>query len=118
MIENHIRSIRENRGLSLDALAKRVGTSNQQISHLELGRRRLTANWLLRLAEELNCDPMELLGIPREPVLSEEERSLLSLFGQLPADQRAAFLSVVRTVIQLATAAPGSTEKPHLHEIV
>ena len=31
-------------------LATRVGTSNQQISHLELGKRQLTTDWLFRLA--------------------------------------------------------------------
>jgi transcriptional regulator with XRE-family HTH domain len=32
---NRLRSLRRNRGLTLEALARRAGTTNQQISNLE-----------------------------------------------------------------------------------
>lgn len=85
--------------MSLDALAWRVGTTNQQVSHLELGKRRLTATWFLRLADALACDPLELPGIARDPLLVERERSLLIMFRLLPADQQDALLAVVRTIM-------------------
>ncbi len=59
---NRIRQIREDRGLSQQELADRVGTSNQQISLLERGERQLTANWMERLAKGLDVNPADLLG--------------------------------------------------------
>lgn len=41
---NRIRELRERSGLTLDALAAKVGTTNQQISHLEMGKRSLTVD--------------------------------------------------------------------------
>lgn len=43
--------------MTLADLAERVGTTNQQISHLELGRRQLTVDWLRRLGVALGCHP-------------------------------------------------------------
>jgi transcriptional regulator with XRE-family HTH domain len=39
---NHLRALREARRLTLEQLAAAVGTTNQQISHLELGKRQLS----------------------------------------------------------------------------
>ena len=54
---NRLRELREARGWTLAELAARVGTSNQQISNLELGKRQLTVDWLRRLGTALNCHP-------------------------------------------------------------
>lgn len=62
---NRIREMRKKRGLTLERLAERVGTNNQQISRLETGQRRLTVEWLTRLATALDC--------LREDLLPEEE---------------------------------------------
>jgi hypothetical protein len=56
-------------GIRLDAyqllpLAERIGTSSQQVSHLELGKRHLTVEWLTRLAEALACHPWEIVSDP------------------------------------------------------
>lgn len=61
-IPNRIREIREDCGLSLQELADRVGTSNQQISLLERGERQLTANWMERLARGLDFNPADLMA--------------------------------------------------------
>lgn len=61
---NRIRELREARGLTLEELAQRVGTTNQQISHLELGKRQLTVDWLRRLAAALECHPWSLVEEP------------------------------------------------------
>jgi len=53
--------LRELQGLTLEELATRVHTSNQQISHLEMGKRRLTLDWLLRIAAALDCHPWALV---------------------------------------------------------
>ena len=43
-MKNRIAELRKARGLTLQALADMVGASNQQISHLEKGRRGLTVD--------------------------------------------------------------------------
>ncbi len=58
---NHLRALREARGLTLEQLAAAVGTTNQQISHLELGKRQLTVAWLKRLAAALDCHPWAIV---------------------------------------------------------
>ena len=47
--------------MTLAEVAAKVGTTNQQISHLELGRRQLTVEWLRRLAGVFDCHPWEVV---------------------------------------------------------
>jgi transcriptional regulator with XRE-family HTH domain len=63
---NRLRELREARGLTLAELADRVGTTNQQISHLELGKRQLTVEWLRRLGDALDCHPWAIVEPPRD----------------------------------------------------
>ena len=58
---NRIREWRRRRDLTLEQLGMILGTSNQQISRLEKGERRLTVDWLLRIAKALQVEPDELL---------------------------------------------------------
>lgn len=58
---NRIREFRAARGWSLQRLADASGTSKSQIDKLEKGERRLTVDWMVRLAKPLGCDPRELM---------------------------------------------------------
>ena len=58
---NRIRELRKRTGLNQNALAKRIGTTSQQVSHLETGRRKLTQDWMERLAAGLDCEPAAFL---------------------------------------------------------
>ena len=60
-MKNCIAKIRKAQGLTLQALADRIGASNQQISHLEKERRGLTVDWLDRIAAALDCHPFDHL---------------------------------------------------------
>lgn len=103
-MQNRIKELRKARGLTLEALAGRVRSSNQQISNLENGKRRLNLDWLERLAVALECHPFELLAdepLPR----TGEERLLLELFRDLNGEQRGAFLRMAASV-----AKPGQFE--------
>ena len=60
-MQNRIKELRKARGLTLQQLAEQVGSSNQQISQLETGRRRLNLDWLERLSSALDCQPLELV---------------------------------------------------------
>lgn len=58
---NRIREIRKNAGLSMEQLASRVNTSRGQIYQLEKGLRKLSQDWMIRLAEALYCRPEEFI---------------------------------------------------------
>ena len=58
---NRIREFRERARLSMQALADRAGTTASQINKLEKGERRLTVDWMVRLARALEIDPKELV---------------------------------------------------------
>lgn len=60
MLRNRIRSLREARGWSQSELARRVGTSQVEISRLETGERKLTEDWMRRLANALDVRPVHL----------------------------------------------------------
>lgn len=63
-LPSKLRLIREDRGFSLQDLADLIGTTNQQLSHLELGKRKLTQDWLRRLARALDTTAADILGEP------------------------------------------------------
>ena len=97
-LKNRIRIMREARGWSLEMLALQSGTTNQQISLLEAGKRRLTVDWLLRLSDALNCHPWELVDhvLPKPP--ESREVVLLERFRGLPDDQQQAVLELLGTM--------------------
>jgi|GEM_PF-2680401 len=56
-----IKEMRLNRGLSMQALANKIGTTQQQIDRLEKGKRRLTTEWLQKLTRGLECTVPDLV---------------------------------------------------------
>jgi phage repressor protein C with HTH and peptisase S24 domain len=60
-METKLRTLRRARGLTLEQLAEAAGTSHQQILRLERGERRLTVDWMVRLAPPLGVEPKDLL---------------------------------------------------------
>lgn len=89
---NRIRDLRLAKGLSLEALAAQVGTTNQQISHLELGKRQLTVEWLRRLSRVLECHPWDLVETHCIATLPADETRLLDGFRALNPAERAELL--------------------------
>jgi len=61
---NRLREWRLARGVTLERLAAAVGTDKTQISRLETGQRRLTLEWMERIARALKCRPADLMGDP------------------------------------------------------
>lgn len=60
-ISNNIKTERLKQKLSQRKLAEIIGTSQQQIDLLEKGDRKLTLEWIERIAEGLGISPFELL---------------------------------------------------------
>jgi len=106
-LKNRIKTMREARGWSLEMLALKSETSNQQISLLEAGKRRLTVDWLIRLSDALNCHPWELVDhvLPKPP--ASHEVVLLERFRGLPDNQQRAVLDLLGTMSKVASSRPG-----------
>lgn len=60
MRHNRIKELRKKHKLTMQALADKVGTTASQINKLEKGERRLTAEWMYRLAEALDVQPIDI----------------------------------------------------------
>ena len=71
---NRIRQIREKRGLTQAQLADRVGTTQPTIMRLENGKRRLTVEWMRKIAKALDVLPEELLSTAVLAGLQEDAR--------------------------------------------
>jgi transcriptional regulator with XRE-family HTH domain len=113
-IKNYIRQMREKRGMSQEALAERLNTFNQQISHLELGKRRLTWEWMVRISEVLECHPLDLVDHP-SPSVAREERHLLDAYRALTPSQRDTIVKMATTLAESKIAGvrkPPASKKP------
>lgn len=112
---NRIAEIRKARGLTLQEVATRASTTNQQISHLERGRRKLSYEWMERLASALSCHPLDLVNDPPEaasgcePVLSPRERELLELFRSLREDEQEALWLAIQPMAGFVRRPSGSS---------
>ena len=64
-MENRIKEIRTEKGMTLQQVADKAGTTKAQVMKLEKGNRRLTDVWMVRLSIAMSCDPKELLSTNR-----------------------------------------------------
>ncbi len=109
-MRNRLKELRKAKGLTLEALAQRVGSSNQHVSHLENGKRRLSVDWMERLAVALECHPLELLhdGVVAR---TEREQGLLELFRGLDAEQQEALLKALAALARPERRSEGERTK-------
>lgn len=59
---NRIKALRGLRDLTSEQLAERIGVSQSLMSRLESGKRQLTEDYIVRIANELRCTPNDILG--------------------------------------------------------
>lgn len=60
-MQNRLAEMRRRAALTQDQLAERAGTVRSQIVKLERGERRLTIDWMIRLARAIGCEPSDLM---------------------------------------------------------
>lgn len=89
-----IRQYRLAAGLDQAALAARLGYTKTAVGNWELGLTRPDLDVLPRLCEVLGVPVTELLGLPPQDPLAEEDRALLQTFRRLDRYNR-------RTAVQL-----------------
>ena len=88
-MQNRISILRRQKGVSLTALAKAAGTTKAQIQKLERGDRRLSLDWMDRIAQAMNVKISELL--PADVIACQhgpEDREILEIVSQLPPEDR------------------------------
>ena len=99
---NRIREIREERGLSLAAIAEKVGITVPHLSRLERGLRPLTDTWMKRIAPVLGVTPQDLLP-PTQPgaktVEELEQTRWLELWMRLTVRERRAVLEFINALV-------------------
>jgi transcriptional regulator with XRE-family HTH domain len=106
---NRIKQLRQQRGLTLEQVADRAGTTFQQVQRLETGKRRLTDTWMRRLAGALGCRPAELMEDPAAATGQEDsvsqrlEAKVIELWRDLSASEKA---------MALRSMAPAGVEIP------
>lgn len=98
MIQSRIREIRKHKGMTLQQVAERTGTTAQTIGRLETGMRTLSLGWVQRIAEALDTDAAELLTIPDRGDI--EVGSALSRNGEVKGK------SVETIALRLLAASP------------
>jgi transcriptional regulator with XRE-family HTH domain len=105
---NKISEIRLDRGLSQEKLAQLTHTTNQQIGRLEMGTRRLTYEWMVRLAEALECHWSEL-ATDDSSAPNKTEQGLLKTFRNLDQSHQ-------ETLLDMAGQLADSPSKPYKHK--
>jgi transcriptional regulator with XRE-family HTH domain len=63
---NHLKGLREKKGLSLRELSYRCELDNSKISKIEQGSVNITLRTILQLSEALEVEPMEILQFPKD----------------------------------------------------
>ncbi|MEE8294127.1 MAG: helix-turn-helix transcriptional regulator [Sphingomonadales bacterium] len=75
MVHSRIREIRKNKGLTLQDVADRAGTTAQTIGRLETGTRTLSLKWINRISKALEVEGATLLALP--------EQGDIEIFGEI-----------------------------------
>ena len=91
-------------------LARATGLSKGGISNYVMGRYEPKSDIISKLAIALNCSEMWLMGydVPKErrqkspdqTILTEGEQMLLKLFRQIPEENRAMVLEMIRAAVK------------------
>lgn len=101
-MSNFIKVIRKNRGWTQEELGQRVNTTSQQIGNLESGKRRLTQDWIRKLADALECHPLDITEGP--PDTAEEKKRVI--FDEMNGLSDTA-IAELRNYIQYLKSRPG-----------
>ncbi len=85
-------------------LARRLKTSQTQLQRLKVGDRRLTLDWLRRIARALDCSVADLLSDADAPNrVSVEEQSLLAELAKRGKSDMSDMLEIVAAIDRLIT---------------
>jgi transcriptional regulator with XRE-family HTH domain len=95
---SYIRQWRENRGLTLEQLADRVGTTHASLSRIERGMQPYGQPLLEAIAEALQTDPASLLV--RNP---QDPDGIWSIWDRAQPGERRMIVDIAKTLIKTGT---------------
>lgn len=101
---NFVRAWRRRAGLTQSQLAERLGTSHNQVQHLESGERALTARWLRRLGRALGATPGMLLDM--DPAAADADLHALLARLRPDAAQRRRIAAVIEALARVDAEPP------------
>lgn len=93
-----IREWRETRGLTLEQLADRVGTTHATLSRIERGKQPYSQALLEAIAEALQTDPPSLLI--RNP---QDPEGIWSIWDQAKPGEKKMIVDLARAVVKTGT---------------
>lgn len=101
-MQNRIGILRRAKGMSQAKLADAAGTTRSQINRLERGDRRLSLDWMTRIARVLDVKMSELLphdsaASSVESVSAEEE--ILRIVSQLAEKDKLMLVGIAREIL-------------------
>jgi len=94
-LTNRIKEIRKRQGLTLKGVGDLVGAAPIQIKRLEDGDRRITVEWLERLAPALKCSPIDLIAYPND--LFEDEAG--EIYSRLSEEKKLIATQVLKGLL-------------------
>lgn len=113
-MKNRIKEFRTSKGLTIQQLAERAGTTAQQISRLERGERGLDTEWLDRISNALNVKPFELLPTEWQP----KGINSIKVIGHVQAGEwREAIQWPVDEIYEIAIPTYSEYEGKHLYAL-
>ncbi len=111
--KNYIKELREARGLSLEKLAQAVGVTNPHISMLELSKRGLSWAMVQKLADALDCHPIEITEGPNDKidVKTPMEKEIVRAFRGLEDGEKRMFLHMIQNFDKTPATKPKKPRK-------
>jgi len=100
-VPHRLRQVRQEKNLSLEELAERVGISWQTLQKYETEPQRLRVHQLQALADALDCTPADLISPPGEPE-SWSERALRERIGAMTEEEQERALSILEAAFGTA----------------
>jgi transcriptional regulator with XRE-family HTH domain len=107
-----IKTLRQEKGLTLEQVAEVVGVGRSTVRKWETGMiANMRRDKIAALAKALGTTPAYLMGwqeegakkelSPSEPELTEGEQLMLKLFRQIPKDRQAEALELLRVALKM-----------------
>lgn len=91
-IGHRIRKVRLEQGIKQKDLARRIGISQGALTNFELGRRKISLEWLLKIAKALDVPMSYFVGAmeppPDKDALGPKEHRLVRAFRRMGRDPR------------------------------
>lgn len=99
---HYIREWRKHRDLTQEQLAERIGIARSYLTKIERGTRRYDQPLLEAAAEQLRCEPCDL--IMRDP---SDPDGIWSIWDRLEPAERVRAIAVLRAIQGVATGTDG-----------